>query len=141
MTLANFFLYTLLSTIGFRWVLLLFSDTNRLILNVSNVKYCREVVKWTGPILKKYGIKFYPNLVVRYCKTAKFYGLYSSHNNTIIIYLKNHTGDNFVNELTKTLLHETFHHVQSKTDPAFKKLTNYKKGKYLIVLLSYIVTL
>ena len=133
MTFANFFLFTaitLLSLGGLGCILLLFSDTNRLILNVSNVKYCKEVVKWTGPILKKYGIKFYPNLVVRYCKPGKSYGLYSSHDNTIIIYLKKHTGDNFVNELTKTVLHETFHHVQSKTDPAFKKLTNYKKYGY-----------
>jgi len=133
MTAATFFLYTgitLLSIGAWGFIILLFSKVNNFKINVPYVKYCREVLKWTGPILYDHGIKYYPNLVLRYSKSGKHLGLYYPNNNTIIIYLKNHKGADFVSQLTKTVLHETYHHIQSKTDPAFTKLTNYKKYGY-----------
>lgn len=130
MTAATFFLYTSITLLSIGFIGLLFSKVNNLKINVTYVGYCREVLKWTGPILYDHGIKYYPNLVLRYSKSEKHLGLYNPNNNTIIIYLKNHKGADFVSQLTKTVLHETYHHIQSKTDPAFTKLTNYKKYGY-----------
>ena len=35
-----------------------------------------------------------------------------------------------MNTLVSTVLHECYHHIQSKTDPEYNALTNYKKYGY-----------
>jgi hypothetical protein len=55
-------------------------------------------------------------------------GVYIPSSNSIVIYLKSHEGD--VSEICSTVLHEIKHHIQSKKDPAFRTLLNYKKYGY-----------
>lgn len=55
-------------------------------------------------------------------------GVYISSTNSIIIHLKSHKGD--LTEICSTVLHEIMHHIQSKKDPEFRKLLNYKKYGY-----------
>lgn len=97
-------------------------------LNTSYVQFCREVMKWTGPILVAEGVKYYPSITVRYNKASKKMGIYVPSTNSIVIYLKSHEGN--VAEICSTVLHEVKHHIQSKKDPSFRKLMNYKKYGY-----------
>lgn len=48
----------------------LMDDTDKYKLNTSYVQFCREVMKWTGPILVAEGIKYYPSITVRYHKAS-----------------------------------------------------------------------
>ena len=97
-------------------------------LNTSYVHFCREVMKWTGPILLAEGIKYYPSITIRYNKSSEKKGVYIPSTNSIIIYLKSHKGD--IAEICSTVLHEIKHHIQSKKDTYFKKLMNYTKYGY-----------
>ena len=106
----------------------LMDDTDKYKLNTSYVQLCREVMKWTGPILVAEGIKYYPSITVRYNKSSKKMGIYVPSTNSIVIYLKSHEGN--VAEICSTVLHEVKHHIQSKKDPNFRKLMNYKKYGY-----------
>lgn len=106
----------------------LMDDGNKYALNTSYIQFCREVMKWTGPILVAEGIKYYPSITVRYNKSSRKMGVYIPSTNSIVIYLKSHEGD--LSEICSTVLHEIKHHIQSKKDPAFRKLMNYKKYGY-----------
>lgn len=106
----------------------LMHDTNKYKLNTSYVQFCREVMKWTGPILVVEGVKYYPSITVRYNKTSQKMGIYVPSNNSIVIYLKSHEGN--IAEICSTVLHEVKHHIQSKKDSSFRKLMNYKKYGY-----------
>lgn len=106
----------------------LMHDTNKYKLNTSYVQFCREVMKWTGPILAAEGVKYYPSITVRYNKTSPKMGIYVPSNNSIVIYLKSHEGN--IAEICSTVLHEVKHHIQSKKDSSFRKLMNYKKYGY-----------
>jgi hypothetical protein len=102
---------------------------NRYKLNTSNVQFCREVMKWTGPILREAGVRYFPTITVRYNKTKSKMGAYIPSTNSIVIYLKGHNGD--LSEICSTVLHEVKHHIQSKKDPEFRKLMNYNKYGYV----------
>ena len=102
-------------------------------LTVSYIEYCREVVRWSGPILKEYGIKYYPKVVMKYGSGTRTMGTYCSSQNLVTINLNSH--DRRVNKtlletIASSTLHEIFHHIQSKKDPDYKALTNYKKYGY-----------
>ena len=104
------------------------SISNNYKLNTSKIQFCREVVQWTGPILRANGVKYYPSISVKYNSSPKYFGVYTYSANSITIYLKNHKGD--LSEICSTVLHEVMHHIQSKKDREFKKLLNYKKYGY-----------
>jgi hypothetical protein len=106
----------------------LMDDGDKYALNTSYIQFCIEVMKWTGPILIAEGIKYYPSITVRYNKSSRKMGVYIPSSNSIVIYLKSHEGD--VSEICSTVLHEIKHHIQSKKDPAFRTLLNYKKYGY-----------
>lgn len=102
-------------------------------LTVSYIQYCREVVRWSGPILKQYGIKYYPEVVMKYGSGTRTMGTYSSSQNLVTINLNSHdrrANKSFLENIAMTTLHEVFHHIQSKKDPDYKALTNYKKYGY-----------
>ena len=102
-------------------------------LTVSYIQYCREVVRWSGPILKHYGIKYYPEVVMKYGSGTRTMGTYSSSQNLVTINLNSHdrrANKSFLENIASTTLHEIFHHIQSKKDPDYKALTNYKKYGY-----------
>ena len=102
-------------------------------LTVSYIQYCREVVRWSGPILKQYGIKYYPEVVMKYGSGTCTMGTYSSSQNLVTINLNSHdrrANKSFLENIASTTLHEVFHHIQSKKDPDYKALTNYKKYGY-----------
>jgi hypothetical protein len=102
--------------------------SNNYKLNTSKIQFCREVVLWTGTILRANGVKYYPSISVKYNSSPKYFGVYTYSANSITIYLKNHKGD--LSEICSTVLHEVMHHIQSKKDREFKKLLNYKKYGY-----------
>ena len=97
-------------------------------LNTSNIQFCREVVQWTGPILRERGVKYFPSISIKYSNSPKYFGVYYYTTNSITIYLKKHKGN--LAEICSTVLHEVMHHIQSKKDREFKKLLNYKKYGY-----------
>jgi len=54
-------------------------------------------------------------------------------NNHVTIFLNSHNRKNnteLIETLASSTLHECFHHIQSKIDPEYKALTNYKKFGY-----------
>ncbi len=104
------------------------SISNNYKLNTSKIQFCREVVQWTGPILRERGVRYFPSISVKYNSSPKYFGVYTSSTNSITVYLKNHKGD--LSEICSTVLHEVMHHIQSKKDREFKKLLNYKKYGY-----------
>ena len=104
------------------------SISNNYKLNTSKIQFCREVVQWTGPILRANGVKYYPSISVKYNSSPKYFGVYTYSTNSITIYLKSHKGD--LSEICSTVLHEVMHHISSKKDREFKKLLNYKKYGY-----------
>jgi hypothetical protein len=124
----DWLLYISLGCFVLAFVAYLMDDTDKYRLNTSYVQFCREVMKWTGPILVAAGIKYYPSITVRYNKASKKMGIYVPSTNSIVIYLKSHEGN--VAEICSTVLHEVKHHIQSKKDPNFRKLINYKKYGY-----------
>jgi hypothetical protein len=102
-------------------------------LTVSYIEYCREVVRWSGPILKEYGIKFYPKVAMKYGSGTRTMGTYCSSQNLVTINLNSHDrrfNKTLLETIASTTLHEIFHHIQSKKDPDYKALTNYKKYGY-----------
>jgi hypothetical protein len=102
-------------------------------LNVSYIQFCREVVKWTAPIMKQYGIKKSPFVKIGYGKATKTMGRYTPSQNLVTVYLNSHDRTEckiLIETLASSVLHECFHHIQSKTDPQFKILLNYKKYGY-----------
>lgn len=102
-------------------------------LTVSYIQFCREVVKWTGPILKREGIKYYPKVIMRYGKGKRTMGTYSASQNLVTINLNSHDrkdSKNFFETIASTTLHEVCHHIQSKKDQQYNALTNYKKYGY-----------
>ncbi len=110
------------------FVAYLFGSEDTYKLNTSYVQFCREVMKWTGPILVAHGVKYYPSITVRYNKKSPKMGVYIPSTNSIVIYLKSHEGN--LSEICSTVLHEIKHHIQSKKDPEFRKLLNYNKYGY-----------
>jgi hypothetical protein len=134
--MGNFLLIFSVICFGISAIALLFhllsNDKKRLKynykLNTSKIQFCREVVLWTGPILRAKGVKYYPSITLKYNSSPKYFGIYTSSNNSITIYLKSHKGD--LSEICSTVLHEVMHHIQSKKDREFKKLLNYKKYGY-----------
>lgn len=106
----------------------LMDDNKTYSLNTSYAQFCKEVMKWTRPILVAEGVKYYPSIIVRYNKASQKMGIYIPSSNSIVIYLNSHE-DNIA-QICSTVLHEVKHHIQSKNDPAFKKLINYKKYGY-----------
>jgi hypothetical protein len=103
-------------------------------LTVSYIQFCREVVKWSSCILLQYGIKSsFPKVVMKYGKGTRTMGTYSSSKNLVTINLNSHdrtTTKNLLESIASTCLHEVFHFKQSKTDPDYKALTNYKRYGY-----------
>ena len=103
-------------------------------LTVSHIQFCREVIKWALPILKREGIKNQPKVIMRYGKGTRTMGTYSASQNLVTINLNSHDRKNsriFFETIASTTLHEVCHHIQAKTDPEYKALTNYKKYGYL----------
>ena len=102
-------------------------------LTVSHIQFCREVIKWALPILKREGIKNQPKVIMRYGKGTRTMGTYSASQNLVTIHLNSHdrkSKKNLYETLCSTVLHEIFHAIQAKTDPQYKALTNYKKYGY-----------
>jgi hypothetical protein len=124
----NLLLYFSIGCFVLSFIAYLMDDVVTYKLNTSYVRFCREVIKWTGPILVAEGIKYYPTITLRYNKSSKKMGIYVPSTNSIVIYLKSHEGN--VAEICSTVLHEIKHHIQSKNDPSFRKLINYKKYGY-----------
>ena len=121
-------LYFSITCFVFAFVVYIFRSEDKYKLNTSNVQFCREVMKWTGPILATHGVKYFPSITVRYNKKSRKMGVYIPSSNSIVIYLKSHDGN--LSDICSTVLHEIKHHIQSKKDPEFRKLLNYNKYGY-----------
>ncbi len=124
----DWLLYFSIACFVFSIVVYLFRAEDKYKLNTSYVQFCREVMKWTGPILASCRVKYFPSITVRYNKKSQKMGLYIPSTSSIIIYLKSHDGN--LSEICSTVLHEIKHHIQSKKDPEFRKLLNYRKYGY-----------
>lgn len=124
----DWLLYFSIACFVFSFLVYLFRPKDTYRLNTSNVQFCREVMKWTGPILIAHGVRYFPSITVRYNKKSRKMGAYIPSTNSIVIYLKSHEGD--LSEICSTVLHEIKHHIQSKKDPEFRKLLNYNKYGY-----------
>jgi hypothetical protein len=124
----DWLLYFSITCFVFAFVAYLFRSEDKYKLNTSNVQFCREVMKWTGPILVTHGVKYFPSITVRYNKKSRKMGVYIPSSNSIVIYLKSHDGN--LSDICSTVLHEIKHHIQSKKDPEFRKLLNYNKYGY-----------
>jgi hypothetical protein len=124
----DWLLYFSIACFVFAFLVYLFRPEDTYRLNTSNIQFCREVMKWTGPILVAHGVRYFPSITVRYNKKSRKMGAYIPSTNSIVIYLKSHEGD--LSEICSTVLHEIKHHIQSKKDPEFRKLLNYNKYGY-----------
>ena len=86
-------------------------------LTVSYIQYCREVVRWSGPILKEYGIKYYPKVAMKYGSGTRTMGTYCSSQNLVTIYLNSHDrrfDKALLESISSTILHEIFHQCPNK---------------------------
>lgn len=93
--------------------------------NIPMSRLAREILYYTGPILSRKGIKYYPELTIRYYRSKSRMGEYNS-TNRIVIYLKNHTT---ISEFADTVLHEICHHIQNAHNgQEFKKYTIYNES-------------
>lgn len=102
-------------------------------LKVSDIQFCKEVVKWTAPIMRKNNIEYFPQVKIVYEDATKTLGRYIPSQNLIIIFINSHNRTVeklFIESFASTVLHECYHHIQSKNDPNFKELTNYKRNPY-----------
>lgn len=92
-------------------------------LNVTYTQLINEIILFSGPILRDYNIKYYPNFNVKYYKRKSILGLFRSTDSTITIYVKGH---NSIPDLVDTVLHEIGHYIQKKTDNKnFNKYNQY----------------
>jgi hypothetical protein len=124
----DWLLYFSIACFFLAFVVFFFRAEDKYKLNTSYVQFCREVMKWTGPVLVSSGVKYFPSITVRYNKKSPKMGVYIPSTNSIVIYLKSHDGN--LSEICSTVLHEVKHHIQSKKDPEFRKLLNYRKYGY-----------
>ena len=86
----DWLLYFSIACFILAFVAYLFGSEDTYKLNTSYVQFCREVMKWTGPILVAHGVKYYPSITVRYNKKSPKMGVYIPSTNSIVIYLKSH---------------------------------------------------
>lgn len=99
------------------------SKLQKLKPNVPYSRLIKEVVRWSGPILQKEGIKYYPHVKVSYriCKGAA--GYYSPKRKTVEVLVNKNVCANSIVEVT---LHELAHYLQHQSDPDFKNYDLYE---------------
>ncbi|NBP75065.1 MAG: DUF3920 family protein [Crocinitomicaceae bacterium] len=77
---------------------------------------------YTSNDLVKMSIKYYPKVKVNYYRHKEKLGHYCPNNKEIVIYLKNHIGQNNnyeIGQIVDTILHEVRHYQQHKTTKEF----------------------
>lgn len=97
------------------------------VLNVPYTKLVKEIINFSGEILLKEKIKYYPSFEVKYYKSKKIMGCYDGSQDHITIYLKNH---NNIPSIVDTVLHEVCHHIQNKSRKKEYKLYGHYTKKY-----------
>jgi len=105
-------------------------------LHVPKAKFINYVIEWCKQNMEhpKYH-KYYPIVEVKYYKTKKVSGDYSSSNRIIRIFVNNHQT---IDELVDTCIHEYVHYLQLpfKTNQVeynkFNKTRGYHKNPYEI---------
>ena len=88
---------------------------------------------YTSNDLVKMGIKYYPKVKVNYYRHKEKLGHYCPINKEIVIYLKNHIGQNNnyeIGQIVDTILHEVRHYQQHKTTKEFFEELNSKNYGY-----------
>ena len=96
-------------------------------------KLCNEIMFYTSNDLVKMGIKYYPKVKVNYYRHKEKLGHYCPNNNEIVIYLKNHIGQNNnyeIGQIVDTILHEVRHYQQHKTTKEFIEELNSENYGY-----------
>jgi len=102
-----------------------FLRNNNWVLNVPYTKLVKEIISFSGEILLKEKIKYYPSIEIKYYKSKKMMGCYDGSQEHITIYLKNH---NDIPSIVDTILHEVCHHIQNKSrKKEFKLYGQYSK--------------
>jgi hypothetical protein len=96
-------------------------------LNVPYTKLVKEIITFSGEILLKEKIKYYPSFEIKYYKSKKKMGCYDGSQDHITIYSKNH---NDIPSIVDTVLHEVCHHIQNKTRKKEFKLYGHYTNKY-----------
>jgi hypothetical protein len=96
-------------------------------LNVPYTKLVKEIISFSGEILLKEKIKYYPSIEVKYYKSKKMMGCYNGAEDHITIYLKNHKD---IPSIVDTVLHEVCHHIQNKSRNKEYKLYGHYTKKY-----------
>ena len=102
-----------------------FLRNNHWDLNVPYTQLVKEIISFSGEILLKEKIKYYPSFEIKYYKSKKMMGCYDGSQEHITIYLKNH---NNIPSIVDTILHEVCHHIQNKSrKKEFKLYGQYSK--------------
>jgi len=96
-------------------------------LNVPYTRLVKEIITFSGEILLKEKIKYYPSFQVKYYKSKKMMGCYDGSQDHITIYLKNHKD---IPSIVDTVLHEVCHHIQNKSRKKEYKLYEHYTQKY-----------
>ena len=96
-------------------------------LNVPYTRLVKEIITFSGEILLKEKIKYYPSFQVKYYKSKKMMGCYDGSQDHITIYLKNHKD---IPSIVDTVLHEVCHHIQNKSRKKEYKLYAHYTQKY-----------
>ena len=96
-------------------------------LNVPYTKLVKEIITFSGEILLKEKIKYYPSFEIKYYKSKKMMGCYDGSQDHITIYLKNH---NDIPSIVDTVLHEVAHHIQNKSKKKEFKRYGHYTNKY-----------
>lgn len=95
--------------------------------NVPWAKLAREIMWFTGSVLRENKISHYPDITLRYYKHRRWAGVYYGGTQEIVVYLKNHST---VGEFVDTVLHEVCHHIQNKgKNREYRKYSEYN-SKY-----------
>lgn len=96
-------------------------------LNVSKSKFITQVIEWCKQNLEhpKHH-KYYPVVEVKYYKTKKVSGDYSSSNRIIRIFVNNHQT---IDELIDTCIHEYVHYLQMPFKTNQVEYNKYNKTK------------
>ena len=94
-------------------------------LDVPYTQLVKAIIFFSGEILLKEKIKYYPSFEIKYYKSKKKMGCYDGSKEHITIYLKNH---NDIPSIVDTILHEVCHHIQNKSrKKEFKLYGQYSK--------------
>lgn len=104
------------------------------IINTSYIELCKQIIYYTTNDLNRLGIKYYPELEIKYTQNKKMHAKYESNSQKVVIYLKNHHNANKqldVIEVVDSILHETRHFQQHKSMKNYNDIINYDKYGYI----------